>query len=84
MADISDYSNNSNNSTQIFTIDLIINIALGVVIGLVFGYILFKRKIYKGPNSEKIIKKKYKDSIGEYIWEPVITICPLGTIHAPH
>ncbi len=81
MADISDISNNS---AQIFTIDIIMNIALGVVIGLVFGYILFKRKIFKGPNSGKIIKEKYSDSKGEYIWEPVITICPLGTIHVPH
>ncbi len=81
MADISDISNNSR---QIFTIDIIMNIVLGVVIGLVFGYILFKRKIFKGPNSGKIIKEKYSDSKGEYIWEPVITICPLGTIHVPH
>jgi hypothetical protein len=67
-----------------FAIDIIINIVLGIVIGIVFGYIIFKRKLYKGPNSGKITKETYEDSNGKYIWEPVITICPLGTIHTPH
>ncbi len=75
---------NSGSNDNFLAIDIIINIALGIVIGIAFGYIIFKKKIYKGPNSGKITQEKYSDSKGEYIWEPVITICPLGTIHTPH
>lgn len=75
---------NLSSNDNFLAINIIINIALGIVIGIAFGYIIFKKKIYKGPNSGKIIQETYVDSIGEYIWEPVITICPLGTIHVPH
>ncbi len=73
-----------NDINENFIINVLVTIILGVIIGLAFGYIIFKKKIYKGPNSSKITKEIYKDSKGEYIWEPVITICPLGTIHNPH
>lgn len=75
---------NLSSNDKYLAIDIIINISLGVVIGLIFGYIILKKKIYKGPNSSKITQEKYVDSKGEYVWEPVITICPLGTIHTPH
>ncbi len=73
--------NNSQDEQEIFAIDIIISLLLGVVIGLIFGYMVFKKKLYKGPNSKDIIKEVHEDAKGKYIWEPVITICPLGTIH---
>lgn len=73
--------NNSQDEQEIFAIDIIISLFLGVVIGLIFGYMVFKKKLYKGPNSKDIVKEVHEDTKGKYIWEPVITICPLGTIH---
>jgi len=76
--------NNSQDGQEIFAIDIIISILLGIVIGLIFGYIVFKKKLYKGPNSKDVVKQVHEDAKGKYIWEPVITICPLGTIHKDH
>ncbi len=75
---------NNIDSNEINPIDIIITILIGLVVGIIFGYIMFKRKIYKGPNSNKIVKEIHEDSNGKYTWEPTITICPLGTIHKSH
>lgn len=64
------------------TIDIIINIIIGLIIGIIASLLLFKKTIYKGPNSNNIIHKQYNDEKGIYKWEPVITICPLGTNHS--
>jgi hypothetical protein len=74
----------NNSQEEIFAIDIIISILIGVVIGLIFGYMVFKKKLYKGPNSKDVVKEVHEDKKGKYIWEPVITICPLGTIHKDH
>ena len=56
----------------------IITIIIGLCIGFIFGYIIFKKYTYKGPNSNEIIKQIQIDSNGKkYKWIPEICICPI-------
>ena len=64
------------------TIDIIINIIIGLIIGIIVSFLLLKKTIYKGPNSNNIIYEEHYDEKGTYKWEPVITICPIGTTHS--
>lgn len=57
----------------------IITIIIGLVLGIIFGFLLFKKYIYKGPNSNIISKKTYTDSNGKkFKWVPKICICPVN------
>jgi hypothetical protein len=74
----------SNNiSTDKFDItSILVTLLVGVIIGLIIGNYIIKPKIYHGPDSNDIKKEIHEDSNGQYKWDTVITICPLGTI--PH
>lgn len=53
-------------------------IIIGSIIGIIIGFILFKKNIYKGPDSNKITKEIFIDSVGEYKWIPILCICPIN------
>ena len=40
----------------------IITVIIGLILGIVFGFLLFKQYIYKGPNSNIISKEIHIDS----------------------
>ena len=57
----------------------IMTIIIGLVIGIVFGFLLFKHNIYKGPNSNVVSKEIHIDSDGKkFRWIPKICICPIN------
>lgn len=57
----------------------IITIIIGLIIGIIFGLFLFKKYIYKGPNSNIISKEINIDSNGKkFKWIPKICICPVN------
>lgn len=57
----------------------IIVIILGLTVGMIIGYYLFKVYIYKGPDSNIISKEIYTDSDGKkYKWIPKVCICPIS------
>jgi hypothetical protein len=62
--------------------ELIINlmtIIIGLVIGIVFGFLIFKQYIYKGPDSNIVSKELYTDSNGKkFKWIPKVCICPIN------
>jgi uncharacterized protein YxeA len=57
----------------------IITVIIGLVIGIIIGIYLFKKDIYKGPDSNIIKKNIYEEKDGrKYKWVPKITICPIS------
>ena len=57
----------------------ILVIILGLTIGMVIGYYLFKQYQYKGPDSNIICKEIYTDSNGhKYKWVLKVSICPIS------
>lgn len=57
---------------------IIITIIIGITVGTLFGYLLFKEYKYKGPDSNIIVTKIYEDNNGrKYKWIPKICICPI-------
>ncbi len=62
-------------------IEIFISVILGVVIGMFIGYMMFKKVLYKGPDSNDVRKEVKLDDNGKYKWEPMITLCPIGTEH---
>ena len=57
----------------------IINIMIGLIIGICIGIFAFKKTIYKGPDSNIISKNIYTDSDGKkYKWVPSVCICPIN------
>jgi hypothetical protein len=62
--------------------EIIINIfvmIIGLSIGMVLGYFLFKKYHYKGPDSNIISKKIYTDSSGQkYKFVPKVCVCPIS------
>ncbi len=64
--------------------DYLINIFIGLIIGVLIGYVFFKKVIKIGPDSNEIIGKINTDDKGDFVWEPIITICPIGTTHTEH
>ena len=72
-----------NISTDNFDItSILVTLLVGVIIGLIIGNYIIKPKTYHGTDSNDIKKEIYEDSNGQYKWDTIITICPLGTI--PH
>jgi hypothetical protein len=65
--------NTYNNIIIIFTI------IIGLSIGLIIGYLIFKKYKYKGPDSNIISKEIYTESNGKkYKLIPKICICPIS------
>lgn len=62
--------------------ELIMNliiIIIGLVIGMTFGFLIFKQYIYKGPDSNIVSKEIYTDSDGKkFKWIPKVCICPVN------
>lgn len=62
-------------NTILFTILFIL---IGSIIGLIIGYFIFFKTIYKGPDSNVIIKQIYVDSNNkQFKYIPQVCICPL-------
>lgn len=54
-------------------------IIIGLTIGLIIGYFMFKKYIYTGPDSNVISKEIYTDNSGrKYKWVPKVCICPIS------
>ena len=56
-----------------------IDILFSIILGFIFGYILFNiffKNEYHGPNSKDMLNKIHKSGNNCYIFEPLITICP--------
>lgn len=66
--------NTENKSEEILL--LIFLIVIGIAIGMLIGYYIFKDIKYIGPDSNKIVKQIYKDKDGKFKFRPQITICP--------
>jgi hypothetical protein len=60
-----------------YIFNIIIAIILGLCVGFLIGSMLFKKIIYKGPDSNEIKKNIYKDDNGKYKWKPKVCICPI-------
>ena len=76
-----DYNNVnvSNTNDDESVIDTLMTIIIGILLGSIIGYFIFKDIKYIGPNSNEIIKKTYSDTDGMlYKFVPKITICPLN------
>jgi hypothetical protein len=73
-SDIND--SNINDESVIYTLMTII---IGVILGSIIGYFIFKDIKYIGPDSNEIVKKIYTDTDGKkYKYVPKISICPLN------
>ena len=60
-----------------YFMDNLLSTLIGLAVGVVIGYILFKKYTYHGPNSKDIVNKTYYDKEGKpYRLEPVVVICP--------
>lgn len=54
-------------------------VILGLSIGLIIGYYLFKQTQYKGPDSNLVCKEIYVDNDGrKYKWVPKVCVCPIS------
>ena len=61
-----------------WTVNIII-IIFGLIIGLIFGYLIFNFNTYIGPDSNQIVSNIYTESDGKkYKWIPKICICPIN------
>jgi hypothetical protein len=66
----------------------LMTIIVGLLIGSIIGYFIFRDIKYVGPDSNEIVKETYTDSEGrKYKYKPKITICPInysmGKLHDP-
>ncbi len=84
MENINNSSSSINNLSEesVDYTSIIVTILLGTIVGVILGYFFIKPRIYHGPDSNDIKKEVHTDSKGKYVWDTVITICPLGTV--PH
>jgi hypothetical protein len=62
----------------IYFISIILNILIGLCIGIIIGKQLFNKIKYKGPDSNIIKKNTYEDNKGKYKWNPKVCICPIS------
>jgi len=61
-----------------YMVNFIVTI-FGLVIGLIFGYLIFNKNTYVGPDSNQIVNKIYTDSNGKkYKYIPKICVCPIN------
>lgn len=56
----------------------VITFILGIIMGFIYGYMLFRKVIYVGPNSNDIINTVFKDNDNrKYRYVTQIRICPI-------
>ena len=56
----------------------ILNLLIGIVVGILIGKMTLNTTSYVGPNSRDIIKNTYRDSKGVcYKLIPKVYVCPL-------
>lgn len=80
--------NENNDSDDSKTITFMTFI-VGILIGSIIGYFIFREIKYIGPDSNEIVKQTYLDSEGrKYKYKPKITVCPIkysmGKLHDPN
>lgn len=56
--------------------DIIISISIGIIIGLVIGLLKYPVIIYRGPNSNKVIKQIFIQDGNCYKLLPEVCQCP--------
>ena len=57
----------------------LITIIIGLVVGMIFGFLIFKQYIYKGLDSNIASKEIHTESNGKkFRWIPKICICPVN------
>lgn len=77
MTRMDDGFNNVENTTIIFLVNAF-TLILGLVLGMVLGYFMFKGYIYKGPDSNVVINQIHTEPDGKkYKWVPKVCICPI-------
>lgn len=86
--------NDNNITDEIFetpdsVIVTLMTFIIGILIGGVIGYFIFRDIKYIGPDSNEIVKNIYTDKNGkQYKYKPKITVCPLsysmGKLHDPN
>jgi hypothetical protein len=60
-------------------ISTFMTIIIGILLGAVIGYFIFRDIKYIGPDSNEIVKRIYEDEKGhKYKYRPKITICPMN------
>jgi len=70
---IDNYDNN------VFTLVNLLTLLVGLVLGLILGYFVFKKNNYKGPDSNIIVNEIYTEPDGKkYKWVPKVCICPIS------
>lgn len=67
---------NTENTNEESIILKLLFLIIGTTIGMIIGYYIFRDIKYIGPDSNKIVKKTYKDKDGKFRFRPQITICP--------
>ena len=57
----------------------LMTIIIGILLGAVIGYFIFRDIKYIGPDSNDIVKNIFSDEKGrKYKYKPRITICPMN------
>lgn len=74
---ISNMQDELNNSENI--IINLLTLIIGLSVGLILGYYMFKKINYKGPDSNIVVNEIYAESDGKkYKWIPKVCICPIS------
>ena len=56
--------------------DYIMSIFVGILVGIILGYIFFKKIEYHGLDSNDVVKEIHIDNNGrKYKWKPEICLC---------
>ena len=72
-------NNNNNNNADESVLYILITFIIGILLGSIIGYFIFKDIKYIGPDSNEIVKNIYSDTDGKkYKYVPKISICPLN------
>jgi hypothetical protein len=72
-------NNNEDDGDEQSPISIIMTIFIGLTVGIVLGYFIFRDVKYIGPDSNSIVKEIYIDEDGrKFKYKPRITICPLN------
>jgi hypothetical protein len=76
---VNDSNTNDDNINEESVIYTLMTIIIGIILGSIVGYFIFKDIKYIGPDSNEIVKKIYTDTDGKkYKYVPKISICPLN------
>ncbi len=63
---------------MIYFISIVLNILIGLCIGIIIGRQLFNNIKYKGPDSNIVKTEIHEDDDGKYKWRPKVCICPIS------